>query len=96
MCWGVFCHLELSASCGDAVPSPDGILATDTWLCGPTGVAVESDGSIYTAEWNYNRIRQVGPDGILRTVAGDGGNGYSGEGVPATQAHVSLGAILFK
>ena len=33
-----------------------------------------------------NRVRQVGTDGIITTLAGTGTNGYSGDGVAATNA----------
>ena len=55
----------------------------------PTGVAVGADGSLYIADTYHYRIRRVGPDGIISTVAGSGQYGFSGDGGPATQA--SLG-----
>src|SRR5262249_18283971 len=52
----------------------------------PLMVAVGLDGSLYIADSNNNRIRRVGPDGIITTVAG---NGASSDGeanpLPATQ-----------
>lgn len=37
---------------------------------------------------NY-RIRKVGPDGIIRTVAGNGNRGHSGDGGAATGAQLN-------
>jgi len=71
-CWGGF--------------SGDGGLATQATLCEPSGVAVAPDGSLYIADTNHARIRRVGPDGIITTVAGNGLEGFSGDGGPATQA----------
>ncbi len=54
----------------------------------PFGVAVDKDGSLYIAEGpaNRGRIRKVTPDGIIRTIAG---NGQSlDEGVPALEAEL--------
>jgi len=61
----------------------DGGPATNAWLNGPTGVAVDAAGNIYIAEYGNNRIRKVSPSGIISTVAG-GGSG--GDGGPATGA----------
>lgn len=66
----------------------DGIPATAAKLNQPGDVALGPDGSVYIAEWANNRIRRVGPDGIITTVAGNGGDGYSPDGTPATQAQL--------
>jgi hypothetical protein len=52
----------------------------------PIGIAIGTDGSVYIAEYLNNRIRRIRPNGIITTVAGDGGTGFSGDGGPATQA----------
>ena len=54
------------------------------------GVAVAPDGSLYMAETDNNRMRRVGPDGVITTVAGTGQKGFSGEGGPATQAQIDI------
>src|SRR5262245_35113959 len=46
------------------------------------GLAVGPDESVYIA--GGKRIRRVGPDGIISTVAGTGADGSSGDGGPAT------------
>jgi RHS repeat-associated protein len=71
--------------------SGDGGPATQAKLKTPEGVAVGSDGSLYIADSDNHRIRRVGPDGLITTVAGSGGTGHydgglSGNGGPATQA----------
>ena len=60
----------------------DGGPATQAQLDRPLGVAVGPDGSLYIADGNY-RIRRVGPDGIITTVAGMGIRGFAGDGGPA-------------
>jgi trimeric autotransporter adhesin len=53
--------------------SGDGGLATDARLNRPHGVAVDAAGNVYIADTDNNRIRKVTPDGIITTVAGNGG-----------------------
>jgi RHS repeat-associated protein len=62
--------------------------AAQATLFSPAGVAVGPDGSIYSTDTlsNDGRVRRIGTDGIITTVAG-GGNG--GDGDPATQAFLS-------
>ena len=74
---------------GNAGYSGDGGPATSASLTDPDGVAVGPDGSIYIADSGNNRIRRVGPDGIITTVAGNGNSGYSGDGGPATSASLA-------
>jgi YD repeat-containing protein len=68
----------------------DGGPATQAQLSTPRGVTVGSDGSLYIADTHNNfRIRRVGPDGIITTVAGTGSLGFAGDGGPATQARLN-------
>jgi YD repeat-containing protein len=64
----------------------DGGPATQASLHGPQGIAIAADGSLYITELTRHRIRKVSPDGIISTVAGNGTQGFSGDGGPATQA----------
>jgi RHS repeat-associated protein len=72
--------------------SGDGGPATQTGLWTPFGIAVAPDGSLYIADNGNWRIRRVGPDGIITTVAGRGGWGWGGDGGPAMQAEFSVSA----
>jgi hypothetical protein len=54
----------------------------------PIGVAIGPDGSFYINDWGNNRIRKVGLDGIITTVAGNGSGGCSGDGGPAIEASI--------
>jgi RHS repeat-associated protein len=69
--------------------SGDGGPATQAELSSPWSVAVGSDGSIYIADAGNNRLRRVGPDGIITTIAGNGTGGFSGDGGPAGQAELN-------
>ncbi len=58
-------------------------------LKNPTGVTVDASGDIFIADQGNNVIREVTPDGIISTIAGTGGAGFSGDdGVP-TEALLS-------
>jgi len=71
---------------GSAGFSGDGGLATQASLYRPAGIALGTDGSLYISDFSNQRIRRVGPDGIITTVAGNGSTGFRGDGGPATQA----------
>ncbi|RJP19803.1 MAG: hypothetical protein C4529_10605 [Deltaproteobacteria bacterium] len=66
----------------------DGGPATSAQLWGPESVTVAPDGSIYIADAANRRVRKIGVDGIITTVAGNGIQGYGGDGGPATQAQL--------
>ena|GEM_PF-578160 len=66
----------------------DGGPAVDARLNRPSGVDVGPDGIIYIADTDNHRIRRVGSDGIITTVAGSWSNGYGGDGGPATSARL--------
>jgi RHS repeat-associated protein len=66
--------------------SGDGGPATAAVLNSPSGIAVGPDGTVFIADTLNNRIRRVGPDGIITTVAGTGASGYSGDEGPAVAA----------
>jgi sugar lactone lactonase YvrE len=68
----------------------DGGLAINAGLIAPSGIAVDQSGVIYFAESaGSSRIRRIGTDGIITTIAGGNGNGYSGDGGPATAAKLN-------
>ena len=69
----------------------DGGPAVDAVLHAPTDVVAGADGVLYVADGN-NRVRRVGADGVITTVAGAGSvhfGGDPGDGGPATEAYFS-------
>ncbi|MGH8896178.1 MAG: NHL repeat-containing protein [Egibacteraceae bacterium] len=69
--------------------SGDGGPATAANLYYPYGVTVDTDGTLYIAEWGNNRVRKVNSSGTITTVAGTGTQGFSGDSGPATAANLS-------
>jgi RHS repeat-associated protein len=70
--------------------SGDGGPATQAQIGGACRVRIGPDGSLYVIDPNNHRVRRVGANGIIQTVAGTGQNGFSGDGGPATLAKLSF------
>jgi trimeric autotransporter adhesin len=64
----------------------DGGRATNAYLYNPTGVALDSAGNLYIADQSNNRIRKVSTNGVITTVAGNGGWLFAGDNCAATNA----------
>ncbi len=67
----------------------DGRLATSIKFNNPSGVAVDSSGNLFISDTGDNRIRKVGTEGTISTVAGNGAFGYFGDGGAATLAELN-------
>ena len=74
---------------GVSLFSDDGGPASEATLDDPAGLAVDDAGSLYIADSNHHRVRRVGPDGVIETIAGTGKVGSEGDGGSATQATLS-------
>ena len=68
---------------GDAGP------ALKAQLDKPFGIALDEAENLYIADRNNNRVRKVSPEGIITTVAGDGGFFFMGDNGPAYRASVA-------
>jgi len=64
----------------------DGGVATAASLARPRGLSVDSQGNIYVADSDNNRIRLIAKTGNISTVAGNGSQGFAGDGGPAVNA----------
>lgn len=58
----------------------------------PYDIAVDSQGNLYIADYSNNRVRKIGLDGMITTVAGAGVAGYTGDGGPAASAELAFPA----
>ncbi|MCA0297851.1 MAG: FG-GAP-like repeat-containing protein [Proteobacteria bacterium] len=73
---------------GSTVHSGDGGVATAAGMM-PVAIAVDAAGNLYIADHAGSRIRRVGANGIITTVAGTGIRGYGGDGGPGVAATLS-------
>ena len=73
---------------GASTPVGDGGPATSGHLYEPYGMAFDSAGNLYIAEFDDNRVRKVTTNGIISTIAGTGACGAVGDGGPATSATI--------
>jgi sugar lactone lactonase YvrE len=64
----------------------DGAEATKAPLVDPRAVAVDAKGNLYILERSGNALRVVDPSGKIRTLAGTGKAGATGDGGTATKA----------
>ncbi len=77
------------AGMGTAGYNGDNSAATSAELDYPFGVAVDSAGNLYIADFHNQRIRMVtASTGIITTVAGTGTSGYNGDNIAATSAEL--------
>ncbi len=66
---------------------PDGGKAIGAKLVQPFGTAFDGDGTIYLVEMEKGeRLRAITRDGTIRTLAGTGVKGSTGDGMPGSQA----------
>lgn len=87
---------NVGTPCPSGTALPEGVVATETDLCMDSfALAVAPDGSIYFIEriGNFERVKRIGPDGLITTVAGNGasacptfGSDQCGDGGPALAA----------
>jgi trimeric autotransporter adhesin len=64
----------------------DGGPAAAAQLNQPYGIAVDAAGNVYVADYGNNRVRRIGTDGTITTVAGNGQAALAGNGVPAASS----------
>jgi hypothetical protein len=67
----------------------DGIQATQARLGDLNGLALDGNGNLFLALERPSKIRKIGPDGVVTTVAGNGTLGFSGDGGQATAASLN-------
>jgi len=93
---------NISTIAGGGVTQGDGGLATDANLSGPQNIFLDSSGGLYIAESSTGRVRMIPGSsmnladgtsyaaGNIYTIAGNGANGFSGDGGLATSAQLNF------
>ena len=68
----------------------DGGPATSAEIDSPLAVAVDGSGNLYIGDTGNMRVRKVDAHGVISTIAGNGTEGDSGDGGPATSAELGF------
>ncbi len=64
----------------------DGGAASTAQLSAPSGLIMDTSGSLFIVDTGNHVVRRVSADGRIATVAGNGNLGYTGDGGPSTAA----------
>ena len=87
-------RIYTAAGSGTAGDEGDGGAATSAQLFSPGGLAIGRDGSLYVSDFSYDRVRRIGPDGIITALAGRrvelNTSGIDGENGPAVAARFDV------
>ena len=73
-------RISTVAGNGSAGFRGDGGPAVEAILSAPYGLAADSTGNLFVADFGNRRVRRIGIDGLIRTVAGGGTSRTPGEG----------------
>lgn len=81
------------AGTGGAGYNQDGVIATNASLNNPAGISVDAAGNLFIADRNNHRVRRVdAASKLMTTVAGDGVQGFGGDGGAAVAAQLNTPA----
>ena len=83
-------NISTIAGTGTQGFSGDGGPASSAQLAGPYGLALDSAGNLYIAEYANHRIRKVDASGDISTIAGTGALSFGGDGGPASSAQFNF------
>ena len=67
----------------------ENIPATSAILLQAEGVAADPTGNIYISDARNHSVRCIAPNGIIRTIAGNGVPGFAGDGGPASSSQLN-------
>lgn len=73
---------------GTDTTSGDGGPATDAGVKGANGLYLDQQGNLFISDNWAHIVRMVDTSGIITTIAGNGTQGFSGDGGPATMAQL--------
>ena len=87
-------NIQTIAGTGFVGFAGDGGPAISGTLSGPSFILPDAPGNLWIADTNHHRVRKISPDGIIRTIAGNGKVGYAGDGGPASAAEFIIPTSL--
>jgi uncharacterized protein (TIGR03437 family) len=67
----------------------ENIPATSAILIQAEGIVTDLTGNVYVSDANNHRVRCIAPNGIIRTIAGNGIAGFAGDGGPASASQLN-------
>jgi NHL repeat len=67
----------------------DGGPATEALFKQPNSLVMDEDGALYIADQQNFRVRRIDTEDNIETIAGDGVQGYGGDGGPALEASLN-------
>jgi streptogramin lyase len=70
-------------------PAPDGSPAKDAALHEPFAVDFDKSGNLFIAEYGGHSVRKISPDGLISTIAGNGQEGFAGDGGLSTKSQLA-------
>ncbi|HET6794776.1 MAG TPA: serine/threonine-protein kinase, partial [Acidimicrobiales bacterium] len=73
---------------GEGSSLADGVPLSDVQLVSPSAIAVDGKGDIFYADAGAHLVREITTSNTIRTIAGNGKPGGSGDGGPATSAEL--------
>lgn len=77
------------AGTGEPGTTGDGGPGHEAQLDWPTSLTLDGAGNLYITERVGCVVRKLAPDGVITTIAGTGGSGFSGDGGAATAAELN-------
>lgn len=77
---------------GEYADGGEGGPATKASFMWIAGIVVDPAGVVYVADSGSHRVRRIDARGIITTVAGDGTEGFTGDGSRATLASLRSGS----
>ena len=78
------------AGCSTCYVYTEGGSAINVAMDPSTAMALTASGDLLIAAAAHGQVRRIDANGIITTIAGNGSNGYSGDGRPATAAQLSF------
>jgi hypothetical protein len=87
--------IQTIAGTGSATFGGDGGPAKLASLNVAVDVSADRSGNLFIADQFNHRIRKIAPDGTISTVAGNGTQGFAGDGGPAVSAELNTPTGVF-